>query len=106
LKNSPAKAYSDTAVSAERSMGEAMELLRRREATALQWTEEGSKSTLRFRWRTADKTELCDGGLLTVEQALLPYLEDATGQTIGELLAPRLHQLAAAPLHRAIGGGN
>jgi hypothetical protein len=47
--------------------------------------------------------EAVDGGLLTIEQALLPYLEDSTGKTIGEILAPRLALLAAKPLANALG---
>ena len=42
--------------------------------------------------------EAVDGGLLTLEQALLPYLEDASGATVGELMVPRLARLQAGPL--------
>jgi len=148
------KAYAGTLVSVDKSMGEVTSLLRRRSVTGLQWTEEGLRATLRFRWTSAAGVMLCarfglevtppraprgrrltskqiddflekerrrlfrvlvhflknlfeavDGGLLTLEQALLPYLEDGAGQTIGELLGPRLALLAARPLAMALGAG-
>lgn len=151
----PRRAYSDTLVAPEKSMGEAMALLRKRDATGLAWTEEGPRATLRFRWRSTNGTELCarfslevklppvprggvrrtskqidealekekrrlfrvlvhfiknlleavDGGLLTLEQALLPHLEDATGRTVAELITPHLDRLAGNPLVRALGPG-
>lgn len=146
------RAYSNTLVSAEKSMGDAIALLRKREATGLQWTEEGTRATLRFRWMSTSGAELCarftlewkmppaprgvrrsskqlgealdrekrrlfrvlvhfvknlleavDGGLLTLEQALLPHLEDATGRTVSELITPHLDRLANSPLVRALG---
>ena len=148
----PGRPYADTAVSIDRSVAEVMAQLRTRNATGLQFTEEGNRSTLRFMWRSTSGAELCarfvvevkpmkwrgrttptskqiaemyaqekrrlfrvlvyfiknlfeavDGGLLSIEQALLPHLEAAGGQTLGELLVPRLHQLRAGPLARALG---
>jgi len=49
--------------------------------------------------------EAVDGGLLTLEQALLPYLEDASGATVGELMAPRLGRLQAGPLSSVLALG-
>lgn len=148
------RAYTGTSVSVDKSMGEVMSLLHKRSVSGMQWTREGLRSTLRFRWKSSAGVELCarftldvrpppaprgrqlsskqladvyaqeerrlfrvlvyflknlfeavDGGLLTLEQALLPYLEDSTGQTVGELLAPRLALLAARPLALALGPG-
>jgi hypothetical protein len=139
--SSKQKAYSTTLVPAEKSMSEVLSILRKRNASGLQWTEEGNKTTLRFMWRSSEGADLCarfivdipghggvtfqdrerrrmfrvlvyfiknlfeavDGGLLTTEQALLPYLEDSSGKTVGELLAPRLGLLASKPLANALG---
>lgn len=46
--------------------------------------------------------EAVDGGLLTTEQAFLPFLEDASGRTIGELIVPHLAKLASSPLALAL----
>lgn len=146
------KAYSTSAISADKSMGEVNELLRKRRATGFQWTEEGLVCKLRFHWTAADETQLCarfivevkpppapqrgrrtskqldeaiqkerrrlfrvlvhylknlfeavDGGLLSLEQALLPYLETGNGQTVAEVVMPRLRQLATGTL--ALGPG-
>lgn len=146
------RAYEGTTVTAEKSMAETMAMLRKRNCSGVQWTEERTTTTLRFRWQAASGAELCarfnmnarlptrtgqtekqraeavdrerrrlfrvllyflknlfeavDGGLLTTEQALLPFLEDASGRTIGELIVPHIGRLASSPLTLALSAGS
>ena len=48
--------------------------------------------------------EAIDEGIIPAESLLLPWLEDATGKTVYEKVAPQLSQLATQPLHKALSG--
>lgn len=52
--------------------------------------------------------EAVDGGIVSLEAALLAHLEDASGSTVAEVIVPQLGRLAATPLMRALttGGAN
>lgn len=146
------RAYSGTKVSVEKSMAEVTAMLRRRSCTALMWEEAGTRSTLRFRWKSAEGVDLCarfnvdvklppklkwatgkaaadglererermfrvlvhflknlfeavDGGLLTAEEAFLPYLEDGAGVTVAQHIVPRLRLLSYGNTLRALTSG-
>lgn len=46
--------------------------------------------------------EAIDEGIMPAEALLLPWIEDSEGKTVYDKIAPRLHQLATTPLHKAL----
>lgn len=50
--------------------------------------------------------EAIEEGIIPPEAVLLPWLEDASGQTVYEKIEPRLDMLASSTLNKALGPSN
>jgi len=46
--------------------------------------------------------EAIEAGIIPAESILLPWIEDAEGQTVYDKIAPNLHRLTSSPLHKAL----